>query len=431
MILSLFLDKVGHHLSAWRHPGAAMEQAFTLAYNTRLAQAAEAARFDLVFLADALTLLPENNAAYTTSFQLDPIVLLSALMAGTRRVGLAATVSTTYTDPYHVARKFASLDLLSEGRAAWNVVTSMRESEARNFNLAQSLPHELRYARAQEFVEVVRKLWDSWTQDSFLIDRTSGVLADEAGIRPIHHRGDFFSVEGALNVPRRSQAHPVLVQAGASGVGKAFAARNADLVFASVPDIDAARTFTQELKQAARAAGRDPARLKVLPGFIPIVGRTLAEAREKKEALDALLLPTAAVRYLSQWLEVDLTPLDPQAPVPDEVFDIDRIKGQKGRFQNILRIAKAERLSLGALASRVAATRTHSSIVGTGETIALEMERWVAAGACDGFNILPPTLPDGFDDFAREVVPVLQQRGTFRRDYTATTLRGHLGLPDR
>ncbi|MET0333526.1 MAG: LLM class flavin-dependent oxidoreductase [Rhizobacter sp.] len=431
MILSLFLDKVGHHLSAWRHPASAMEEAFTLGYNTRLAQAAEAAKFDLVFLADALTLLPENNAAYTTSFQLEPIVLLSALMASTRRIGLAATVSTTYTEPYHVARKFASLDLLSEGRAAWNIVTSMRESEARNFNLDQALPHDVRYARAQEFVDVVRKLWNSWTQESLVIDRKSGVLADESRIRSIHHRGEHFSVEGALNVPSRSESHPVLVQAGASGVGKAFAARNADLIFASVTDIDAAHTFTQEMKQAAAAAGRNPAHLKVLPGFIPIIGETLAEAREKKEHLDALLLPTAAVRYLSQWLEVDLSHLDPQAPVPDEVFDIDRIKGQKGRFQNILRIARTEKLSLGQLASRVAATRTHTSIVGTGETIALEMERWVAGGACDGFNILPPVFPDGFDDFAREVVPVLQARGSFRKEYTQTTLRGHLELPAR
>jgi len=320
---------------------------------------------------------------------------------------------------------------LSEGRAAWNVVTSMRESEARNFNLAQSLPHDLRYARAQEFVDVVRRLWDSWTQESFLIDRARGILADEAQILPIHHRGQHFSVEGALNVPRRSEAHPVLVQAGASGVGKAFAARNADLIFASVPDFDAARAFTQEMKQAARAAGRNPAHLKVLPGFIPIVGKTLAEAREKKEHMDALLLPTAAIRYLSQWMEVDLAHLDPEAPVPDEILDIDRIKGQKGRFKNILHIARTEKLGLGQLAARVAATRTHTSIVGTGDTIAREMERWVEGGACDGFNILPAFFPDGFDDFTQEVVSRLQERGSFRKDYAGTTLRDHLGLPDR
>ncbi|MBO9512726.1 MAG: LLM class flavin-dependent oxidoreductase [Variovorax sp.] len=430
MILSLFLDKVGHHLSAWRHPGAGIERVFTLDFNTRLAQAAEAAKFDLVFLADALTLLPENNAAYTTAFQLEPTVLLSALMAATTRIGLAATVSTTYTEPYHVARKFATLDLLSEGRAAWNIVTSMRESEAHNFNLPQALPHELRYERAQEFVDVVRKLWDSWTLDGFVHDRERGVLADEARITAIHHEGKHFSVKGALNVPRRGRSQPVLIQAGASGVGKAFAARNADLIFASVTDFDASRAFTREMKQAAEAAGRNPGHLKILPGFIPIIGKTQAEADEKKRYLDELLLPTAAIRYLSQWLETDLTHLDADAPIPDEVFDIDRIKGQKGRFQNIQRISTTEKLSLGQLARRVSATRTHTSIVGTGETIAREMERWVAEGACDGFNILPPYFPGGFDEFAGEVVPILQERGVFRREYEHRTLRGHVGLPD-
>ncbi len=430
MILSLFLDKAGHHLSAWRHPNAAVEQAFTLDFHTRMARVAEEARFDLVFFADALTLLPENNAAYTTSFQLDPVVLMAALMAATSRVGLAATVSTTYVEPYHVARKFATLDLLSQGRAAWNIVTSMRDSEARNFNLEQSLPHELRYERAQEFVDVVRKLWDSWTQDSFLFDRERGVLADESRIRPIRHRGRHFSVEGALNVPRRAQSHPVLIQAGASGVGKAFAARNADVIFASLTDFEAAKAFTREIRQAAKDAGRDPRHVKVLPGFIPIVGKTEAEAREKKVLLDELLLPVAGVRYLSQWLETDLTHLDPAEPIPDDIFDVDRIRGQKGRFMNIIRIARSEGLSLGALASRVAATRTHSSIVGTGESIAREMEKWVDEGACDGFNILPPFFPDGLDDFATEVVTQLQERGSFRKAYTHTTLRGHLGIPE-
>lgn len=429
IILSLFLDKAGHDFAAWRHPQADTDNVLSLDFNANLAKIAEDARFDLVFLADALTLLPENNSAYTTTFYLEPTVLLAALMARTSRIGLAATVSTTYTDPYHVARKFATLDILSNGRAAWNVVTSQRESEARNFNLEQSLPHEVRYERAEEFVEVVRKLWQSWKPDALLLDRSSGIFADDNKIGSIHHKGKHFSVEGALNVPRPPQGHPVLIQAGASGIGRDFAARTADAIFASVVNKTAAQAFHADIRDRAKTFGRNPDHVKILPGFIPVIGRTQAEAEEKKHFLEDKVLPVAAIRYLSQWLETDLSAFDPDAPLPD-VFDVDAIRGQKGRFQNIMDISAREGLTLGKLAARVAATRTHFSLVGTADKIAREMERWVAEQACDGFNILPPYFPGGLSEFAAEVVPILQERGVFRREYEHSTLRGHLGLPE-
>jgi FMN-dependent oxidoreductase (nitrilotriacetate monooxygenase family) len=428
LILSLFLDKAGHDFAGWRHPDADSDNLFTLDYSINLAKAAEAAKFDMVFLADALTLLPENNTAYTTTFQLEPIVLLSAIMAHTRHIGLTATVSTTYTDPYHVARKFASLNLLSRGRAAWNIVTSMRESEARNFNLEKALSHEARYERADEFVDVVKKLWRSWEPDALKIDRASGQFADDAKVRAIHHRGKHFSVEGALNVPSSAYGEPVLVQAGASGVGREFAARTADVIFASVVNREAGQAFYADIKQTAAKFGRNPDHIKILPGFIPVIGDTFAEAKEKKAFLESQVLPVAAIRYLSQWLETDLSAFDPDAPLPD-IFDIDKIKGQKGRFQNIMKIANDDKLNLGQLAARVAATRTHHSMVGTPDFIADEMANWLQTNACDGFNVLPTHFPGGLNEFTEAVVPRLQSKGVFRTEYADSTLRGHLGIP--
>lgn len=427
LILSFFLDKIGHDFSAWRHPDADSEEMLSLDLYVNLAKEAEAAKFDMVFLADALTLLPENNVAHTTSFYLEPIVLLSAIMAHTKKIGLTATVSTTYTDPYHVARKFATLNLFSGGRAAWNIVTSMRDVEARNFNLETSLSHEARYERAQEFVDVVQKLWNSWPSDAITLDRRSGIFADADKVRPINHRGKYFSVEGALNVPQSPHGNPLLVQAGASGVGREFAGRTADVIFASVTTIDAGRAFYSDVKNTAREAGRDPDQLKILPGFIPVIGDTLAEANEKKEFLESQIEPVGAVRYLSQWLETDLTLYDTNKPLPD-IFDVEKIRGQKGRFQNIMKIAESEQLTLGQLAARIAATRSHASIVGTAESVADEMERWLDNEACDGFNILPTHFPGGWRDFTQKVVPLLQEKGIFRKEYAGSTLRTHLGV---
>ncbi|NNM73158.1 LLM class flavin-dependent oxidoreductase [Enterovirga aerilata] len=427
-VLSFFQDKVGHDLAAWRHPEAATETVLTLEYQARLARTAERGKFDMVFLADALTLLPENNSAFTTTFYFEPLVLLATLAAATKRIGLAATVSTSYGEPYHVARAFGTLDLLSGGRGAWNVVTSMRESEAWNFGREGSLDHATRYERAQEFLDVVRLLWRSWEPDAIVADRASGRFADPDKIHPIRHRGRHFAVEGPLNVPRSPQGEPVIVQAGASSIGKAFAARNAEVIFASTPDLRSARAFYADVKEAAVAEGRRPEAIKILPGMIPIVGRTRAEAEEKHRFLKGLLLPEAAIRYLSQWLETDLSGFDPDRPLPD-IFDIERIRGQKGRFANIIDISRREKLTLGALAARVAATRTHCFMVGTAEEIADEMEAWLDGGGCDGFNILTTHLPAGLDEFVDEVVPLLQERGRFRADYEHETLRGHLGLP--
>ena len=425
MHLGAFLFNYGNHIAAWRHPGTPPGGLLDLRFYARLAQAAERGRFDFVFHSDGVGI---NDAypsilAHTVTVRPEPISLLSALAAATERIGLAATVSTTYNEPYAVARKLATLDHLSGGRAAMNVVTSSTWQEARNFGAHAHMDHATRYRRAKEFVSVVRGLWDTWEDGAILADQASGIFADPARVHRLGHEGEFFSVRGPLNVPRPPQGHPVIIQAGVSEAGQALAAEVADLVFTVTTSMPDAQRRYAALQEGAARAGRAQG-IKVLPGLMPVVAATEAEAHAAYDALQALTPPEVAVAYLSDLVDHDLSAYPPDGPLPS----LPEINGGLGRFQMIRRLSQEDGLSLGAIARRLLLARGHWAAIGTPVQIADEMERWFRAGACDGFNILAPFHPGGLEAFVDLVVPELQRRGLFRHEYGGSMLRDHLGL---
>lgn len=426
MILGAFLFNYGNHIAGWRHPATPAGGLMDLGFYSRLARAAERGRFDFVFHSDGLGLNDEHPEilAHTVTVRPEPLTLLSALCAVTERVGLVATVSTSYNDPYAVARKLATLDHLSGGRAGINVVTSSTWQEAANFGGAAPVEHGARYRRAAEFVEVLRGLWDSWDDGAISADQGAGVFADPARIHTLDHRGEFFAVRGPLNVPRPPQGHPVLVQAGVSPAGQGLAAAVADLVFTVNASLEEARERRAALGVRVAAAGRAPGSLKVLPGLMPVLGGTEAEARREYEGLQALVPGEIAIPYLSDVLGQDLSGFPADGPLPE----LRAGQGEMGRFRMVQGLAR-QGLSLGAIAHRMLLARGHWTVVGTPDQVADEMERWLEAGACDGFNILAPHHPAGLEAFVDGVVPVLQRRGRLRREYEGRTLREHLGLP--
>ncbi|WP_035806269.1 LLM class flavin-dependent oxidoreductase [Kitasatospora mediocidica] len=423
---NLFLMGVGHHEAAWRHPRTDPADAGDIAHFQRLAQAAEAASFDSVFLADGVEARSDGGWGLISTFE--PFTLLAAIAAVTSRIGLIGTVSTGYSEPYNLARQFASLDHISHGRAGWNIVTSAGERSAQNFNRTANQEHAVRYQRADEFLEVTTALWDSWEDDALVLDRASGAFADQARVHDIDHVGTHFQVRGPLNIPRSPQGHPLLVQAGSSDSGKDFAARWAEAVFTAQQTLAEGQAFYADLKRRAAAAGRDPARVKILPGVVPVLGSTEAEAKELDRELDELISPARAVGVLSSVLGVDLTdhPLDePLPPLPP----LTAINGAKSRFELIRDLAERDRLTLRQLVGRLGGGRGHQVVVGTPEQLADHIETWFTQGAADGFNVMPPLLPSGLDDFIEQVVPLLRARGLFRDGYQGRTLREHYGLP--
>ena len=424
MHLGAFLFNLGNHAAAWRHPGTTPGGLTDLGFYTHLAQTAERGCFDFVFHSDGVGINDtyKEVVRHTVTIRPEPTVLLGALAAVTSRIGLAATVSTTYNEPYATARKLATLDHLSGGRAALNVVTSSTDQEARNHNRATHMEHGARYRRAAEFVDVVRGLWDSWEDGAILAEASSGRFADPGRVHHLDHRGEFFAVRGPLNVPRPPQGHPVLIQAGTSPDGMALAAAVADLVFTVNTDMAEARERTRALKDAAARAGRPGAPL-VLPGLMPVVAATRAEAQAEYDRLQGLLPPEIAIPYLSDLVDHDLSRYPAGGPVPD----LPAINGGAGRLEMVRRLGR-DGLTLGEVAHRMLLGRGHWTVVGTGVDVADEMERWFAAGACDGFNILAPWHPGGLERFVDLVVPELQRRGLHRRDYAGRTLREHLGL---
>jgi FMN-dependent oxidoreductase (nitrilotriacetate monooxygenase family) len=425
--LNAFLMAVGHHEAAWRQPAAAPERAFDLEHYVELAQIAEAAAFDSVFFAD--TLSAGHAVRHNLLAPVDPLSLLFALAARTDRIGLIATVSTTYTEPYATARRLATLDHLSHGRAGWNIVTSGTEAEAANHGHHVRLDHARRYERADEFLEVATALWDSWEDGALVADKPSGVYADTDLIHEIDHDGEWFRVRGPLNVPRSPQGWPLLVQAGSSRDGTAFAARWADAVFTAHQSLAGAQAFYAGLKAQTVAAGRDPDDIAILPGLAPIIGSTEAEARSRQEALtDAIVVPYA-LRQLSNLLEHDVTDAPIDGPLPRIDRPIEEVIGGQSRAALIIDVAEREQLTIREILGRLGAGRGHFTLAGTPEQVADHIETWFRDGAADGFNIMPPTLPDGLRDFAEHVVPLLQQRGLFRAEYEADTLRGHYGAP--
>ncbi len=426
--LGAFMRPVGIHTAWWRYPGAATDANFSIAHLKRFAQKLEQGRFDAFFMADHLAVLNMPMAALkrsatVTSF--DPLTLLPALAMVTEHIGLVATASTTYNEPYHVARKFASLDHLSGGRAGWNLVTSGNPHEAMNFGLEEHVEHATRYRRAREFYDVVTGLWDSWADDAFVRDPESGVFFDPDKMHVLDHKGEFLSVKGPLNVARPIQGWPVIVQAGASEAGRQIAAETAEVIFGASNTLGAARDFYADVKGRMDRLGRNRDHLKVLPGALVVAGATQAEARAKKERLDALVHPDSGLPNLSMRLGTDVSNLDLDGPLPDDLPDTNASKS--GR-QRIVDQARAENLTVRQLA-QIAGRYGGLEMVGTPATIADTMEEWLHAEGCDGFNIMFHTLPEGLDDFVDTVVPELQRRGVFRRDYEGRTLRENLGLP--
>ncbi|WP_250284404.1 MULTISPECIES: LLM class flavin-dependent oxidoreductase [unclassified Frankia] len=424
--LNAFLMNAGHHDAAWRHPRAQPERATDLAYFQELARTAERGRLDSLFLADGLALW--GKVRYNVLGGFEPVTLLSALATVTERIGLIATVSTTYNEPFHVARKFASLDHISGGRAGWNIVTSGSLDEARNFGLDEHPEHGLRYARAREFVEVATKLWDSWEDDAPIIDRAGGIYADTSRIRQVGHVGEFFRVQGPLNVQRSPQGYPLLVQAGSSEDGKEFAAQYAEAVFTAQQTLADGQTFYKDLKSRLARYGRAPEDVKILPGICPVIGATEAQARELEEELTALQIPEYGLAQLSNMVGVDLTGLPLDGPLPGLPDERD-INGNKSRFTLVSELARRDGLNLRQLIARLGGGRGHRVFAGTPEQVADQLEEWFTQDAADGFNIMPPFLPGGLTDFVDLVIPILQHRGLFRTEYTGRTLRDHYGLP--
>ncbi|MGP3635552.1 LLM class flavin-dependent oxidoreductase [Streptomyces sp. 24-1644] len=423
--LNAFLMNAGHHDAAWRHPRTQPERVTDLRYFQHLARTAERGLLDSVFLADGLALWGKVRHNALGGFE--PLTLLSALAAVTEHIGLIATVSTTFNEPFHTARKFASLDHISGGRAGWNIVTSGTVNEARNFGQEEHLEHGLRYERAREFVEVATKLWDSWEDEAIVLDRVRGVYADTDKVREINHRGEYFGVQGPLNVPRTPQGYPLLVQAGSSEDGKEFAAQYAEAVFTAQQTLADGQAFYKDLKSRLARYGRAEDQLLVLPGIAPVIGSTEAEARALEQELTDLQVPEYGLAQLSGMLGTDLSGLPLDGPLPELPEERD-INGNKSRFTLVAELARRDGLTLRELIARLGAGRGHRVFVGTPEQIADQLEEWFTQGAADGFNIMPPHLPGGLEDFVDHVVPILQRRGLFRTEYTGRTLRENYGL---
>ena len=419
---------------SWRYPSA--ELGFlTMDYYTKIARTLEEGTFDLVFFDDRLAMpgVYGNSVADAVRYgarpvKLDLTAVLGGIISATSRIGVGATYSTTYYDPFHVARTFATLDHLSGGRAAWNVVTSVNDSEARNFGLERHLGHDERYDRAEEFLLAVTALWDSWADDALVLDRVSGEFADPAKVREINFEGKWFKVRGPLTVPRTPQGRPALLQAGSSGRGREFAAEWADLIFTGDPGLDVARRHYADQRSRIAAAGRDPDVVKILPMAYVVVGETQGIAEEKERLfLDAYVHPVASLALLSEVLNYDFARHDLDDPVTDAM--IEASSGIRGLFDGVRRHLGRDEVTVRDLAAHRATLLQGPRFVGTAERVADQMQEWFSGGACDGFVLAATHLPGAFEEFVRMVVPVLRARGVFRTEYTGTTLREHLGLP--
>ncbi len=427
MRLNLFLRPLGNHQAAWRHPDVDVADALSIESSIAQARTAERGLFDSVFVADAPGL--GNNPWNHLLGHLEPLTLLSAIATRTSRIGLIATVSTSYSEPYNVARQLASLDHLSGGRAGWNIVTTASESAAANFGLAARRPHEERYRRAAEHVDVVLGLWRSWGADAVVDDKERGVLVDPDALVAIDHAGEFFQVRGPIDVPPSRQGHPVLVQAGSSPDGRGFAARYAEAVFTAQESIASGVAFAQDLRALATAAGRGPRDIAVLPGISPLLADTEGAARALAAELHELNVAENPLHVLSELSGVDLVgrALDDPFPV-DALVPVEDFQGHASRYGQIVELVRSGQVrTVGDLVTWHEAGRGHRSFVGTPEQLAADLVAWVEAGAADGFNLMPTTLPSSLDLFVDEVVPLLQKAGHHRTRYTTDTLRGHLG----
>ena len=422
MHFGVFVLGTGNHSAGWRYEGAATSNN-DLSVIQEIARQAERGKFDLVFVSDGLAMDPGDHPSFVCRFE--PTSLISALSASTTHVGLGATVSTTFGEPYHVARTFASIDLISRGRAAWNVVTTSGGRAALNFSREEHMVHDLRYERAEEFVDVVKGLWDCWEDGAIVADKATGTYLDPTKVRPLDHKGRFFQVKGPMSISRSPQGHPVIIQAGGSGPGLELAARTADVVFSVVQELSSAKSAYRDLKTRMAKYGRTPEQITVLPGVMPIIGRTETEARDKLSRLQSWLTPTNALTLVTSRIGYDVSgfPLDGPVPAPPT-------GGNSQAFSRVLyEHARRENMTLRDLYNLTAAARGHWVLCGTPKRIADTLEEWFVEEAADGFNVLPPYFPGALADFVDLVVPELQARGLFRREYEGKTLRDHFGLP--
>lgn len=429
MHLGMSIRGLGYHPAAWRHPDVPADGTLRFEHYVRSAQTAERGKCDMIFFADGIGIrerdAPRGSLARSgyEIVEMEPLTLLPALAVTTKHIGLVTTASTTYNEPYNIARKFATLDLISNGRAGWNVVTSWSEAEARNFNREQHVDYETRYARAAEFVEVVTGLWDSWEDGAFVYDKQGGQFYDEAKMHVLNHKGQHFAVRGPLNVAGMPQGRPILVQAGASEQGREIAAATADVVYAVHDTIGSAQAYYADVKQRMAKYGRDAADLKIMPALRPVVGRTGAEARAKFDQLQELLDPLVGLARLhSTFGDLSGYPLD--GPVPLDALGPNELRSISER---LLERVRRDKPSIRQLYQQVAGMGGFC-LIGTAAQIADAMQEWFEQGACDGFNITPTHLPGGCDDFVDLVTPELQRRGLFRKDYEGRTLRENLGL---
>ena len=424
MRIGTFLAGTGSNMASWRHPTAIPDAAINLDYYRRLTRKAEDAKLDFAFFGDGLYISEKSHPNFLNRFE--PLTLLAALAMDTIHIGLAATLSTTYSDPFTVARQFMSIDQISNGRAGWNVVTSPLEGSALNYGKPEHPAHDLRYRMAEEYIEVAKGLWDSWEDDAFIRDRASGEFIDPDKMHRLNHVGEFFSVQGPLNISRSPQGRPVLIQAGSSEAGRGFAAKIADAVFTGQASRASAEEFSGDVKGRAAAAGRSPDEVLIMPGCSPIVGRTPEEAERKYLEIAGLVEVDQALNYLGRYFnDLDFTQYDLDAPFP-ELGDFGR-NGWESSTDSIKKTAREKELTLRETALQV--TTPRHEFIGTAEQVADTMEEWFESGACDGFMLSGALLPQGFDDFVDHVLPILKERSLFRTEYEADTLRGNLGLP--
>ncbi len=429
MKLGVSMRGLGYFVSAWRHPDVPADGQMRLDHYVDVTRTAERGLFDMAFLADGVAVRerddPPGSLCRTNNIvDFEPLTLLAALAPQTRNVGLVATASTTYNEPYHIARKFASLDHLSGGRIGWNVVTSWTDQEAQNFGQAHGLPKEVRYDRAREFVQVVLGLWETWEADAFVRDKQSGLFFDPAKLHVLNHKGKYFQVRGPLNVARSPQGRPIIIQAGASDAGRELAAATADVIYAAQPEIEGAQEYYSDVKGRAEKYGRSPNDIKIMPGLLPIMGSSEAEAQDIYHGLQKLIDPMVGLSLLTTHMG-DLSGYPVDGPVPDQPE-----KATMSRGTLMYRIAKERGMTIRQLYEMVAIGRAHRVVIGTPLQVVDAMEDWFRNGAADGFNVLPALMPQGLRDFVAQVVPELQRRGLFRQSYEGRTMRENLGLPE-
>jgi FMN-dependent oxidoreductase (nitrilotriacetate monooxygenase family) len=429
MALATLIQGTGAHPASWLQTGTPDDASTSIEHFISMAQLAERGCFDIFFIADTPAARTDNLYAWKRfpffMNVFEPITLLSALAVATKHIGLGATASTSFMEPYNLARQFASLDHLSHGRAAWNVVTSANDYAARNFGLDKLPPHAERYDKAKEFMEVVEALWDTWEDDAFVHDKANVLNFIPEKQHAVHHDGKYFNVHGALNIARAPQGKPVIIQAGASETGKDFAAKTAEVVFASDPTVEKGKVFYDDLKSRVVKFGRSPDELKILTGLSVVIGATAEEAEAKYQHLQSMIHPDVGRMRLAQDLETDLSDLPLDEPIPEERIPATS-NFHRAYFDYIVNMIRVEKLTLREMCMRY--ERGNVTFRGTAVQVADHMQEWLDGGAADGFMMIFHTMPGGMQDFVEQVVPLLQERDLMKREYTGKTLRDHLGL---